>query len=487
MLAGAGSFSTTREFNPSHAFRRRRFFRSRNNKVGIDVGPSAHTTRNPNRHVPRHMGSVQAFHHPIKDSFSREQKTLKRKLRKGNSKEGDKDKGDEEVGIKIAVKCGDGKWSIPTSIPDAGTTYGIIQVLASRWPELTKAQRLVTETPPSAGIKAQRSTQMSHGSQQDVLFKPGCLDSDLFELCYSVADVPGEWGEFSRCMEVSPRFLIRNDSKKQSIKVKQTGAPESSALTLRPGEALPFFWTDFRLPRLVSVLPVADGDFYKWSGGFDLCNLGMTPVRIRNEKGLGMTGGTTVSSSSIRALVEVRQGTGGFGVNVSLREEESNGDGSLFRIENLTSFPIWLAQDGVLANPNTTIRDQQRAGIKRTTGELRSQSIDDVARIDGDLVPPNSRSTFALDVPYMQGKYANRKEATMSELLHVRVALAPLSSRAGVETVKVIGLTTVGGTIRLNPSKLPLTLSDEGNEKLQSIRILGVVATDGPTRVLKFW
>jgi hypothetical protein len=482
LLAGAGSFSTTREFNPSHAFRRRRFFRTRNNQVQMDGTSSAHTTRNPNKQVQRHMGSVQAFHHPIKDSFSREHKNLKRKLRKAVSKDDDKDKGDEEIGMKIAVKCGDGKWSMPTSIPDAGTCYGIIQILASRWPDLTKARRLATEASPRK--IALRSPQTSLGFQQDVFFKSGCLDSDLFELCYSVTDLPGEWGEFSRCMEVSPRFLIRNDSKKLPIKLKQTGTPEWSALTLLPGEAVPFFWTDFRLPRLVSVLPVGDGDFFKWSGGLDLSNLGMTPVRIRNEQALSSTVDSTMS---IRALVEVRQGTGGFGVNVSLREEESNGDGSLFRIENLTDFPIWLAQDGVLANPNASFRDQQRPGSQRAAGELHLQSIDDVAKIDGDLIPPNSRSTFALDVPYMQGKYSTRKEATMSELLHVRVALAPLSSRPGVETVKVIGLTTVGDTIRLNPSKLPLTLSDQGNEMLQSIRILGVVATDGPTRVLKFW
>jgi SHR-binding domain of vacuolar-sorting associated protein 13 len=422
------------------------------------------------------MGGVQAFHHPIKDSFSREQRNLKRKQKK--AKDNDKDRGDEDFQTRIAIKCGDGKWSFPTVIPDSGTSYGVIQLLSSRWPELTKSHGNVSETGASPSSKVQRNLLKLRDTEQDFVFKPGCLSADLFDLCYSVSDVPGEWGEFSRCLEVSPRFLIRNDSIKHPIKVKQTGAPESTSLALQPGEAIPFYWADFRLPRLVSVLPVAEGGVYKWSGGFDLCNLGMTPVRIRNDKAAN-------EISSIRALVEVRPGTGGFGINVSFREEESNGDGSLFRIENLTPFPIWLAQDGVLANPNTSIRDQRgRAG---RDGEDASPSPDDVARIDGDLVPPQNKSTFALDVPYMQGKYLNRKEATMSELLHVRVALAPLSSRAGIETVKVIGLTTVGDMIRLNPSRLPLSLTDEAKEQLQLIRILGVVATDGPTRVLKFW
>lgn len=480
MLAGAGSFSSTREFNPCHAFRRRRFFRSRNNDVHANFIANAPGTQNNNMHE-RHMGGIQVFHQPIKDSFSREQKNLKRKQRKGVSKDHDKDQGDDDIQMKIAIKCGDGKWSLPTSIPDAGTCFGVFQVLSSRWPELTKMHGKNSETATKGTLRIQTSPLRRQLPDQDFVFKSGCLGTDVHELCYSVSDVAGEWGEFSRCMEVSPRFLIRNDSTKQPIKVKQTGAPESTSLTLQPGEASPFYWADFRLPKLASVLPLDESDTYKWSGGFDLCNLGMTPVRIRNERiGEELSGNMIMS---IRALVEVRPRSGGFGVNVSFREEEPNGDGSLFRIENLTAFPIWFAQDGVLANPNTLIRDRRaRAGREGDN----SQS-DDAARIDGDLLPPYGRSTFALDVPYMQGKYAHRNEATMSELLHVRVAVAPLSSRAGIETVKVIGLTTVGDTIRLNPSKLPLTLSEEGNEKFQMIRILGVVATDGPTRVLRFW
>ena len=235
-----------------------------------------------------------------------------------------------------------------------------------------------------------------------------------------------------------------------------------------PGEASPFFWADFRLPRLVSVRPaeVLHGGTisYKWSGGFDLSSLGMTPVRIRNENQSTATG-----VMSIRSLVEVRPGTGGMGMNVSLREENASGEGSLFRIENLTPFPIWLEQDGMLANPTS------------------SGHNDGAPSIDGDLVGPHSKMTFALDIPYRQGKYSSRKEASLSELLQVRVALAPLSSRAGVEMVKVMGLTIVGESLRMNPSRLPLGLTPEGWQALRPMRVLGVVASDGPTRVLRFW
>ena len=86
-----------------------------------------------------------------------------------------------------------------------------------------------------------------------------------------------------------------------------------------------------------------------------------------------------------------------------------------------------------------------------------------------------------------EGKYADRKEASISDLMTLRVALAPLSSRAGVETVKSIRLTTVGASLRLNASKLVGTFLPGSREILQQMRVLGVVTTDGPTRVLRFW
>merc|ERR1719162_2624931 len=57
----------------------------------------------------------------------------------------------------------------------------------------------------------------------------------------------------------------------------------------------------------------------------------------------------------VRALIEIKSGTGSTGIIVSFKEELPNGEDSLYRIENHTPFPIWIAQDGVLANPSHNI------------------------------------------------------------------------------------------------------------------------------------
>ena len=59
----------------------------------------------------------------------------------------------------------------------------------------------------------------------------------------------------------------------------------------------------------------------RWSGGFD-----------------------------IKAVVEIRPNS--LGVNVALEEEQLEGIGAMFRVENKSPFPIWIGQDGVLANPS---------------------------------------------------------------------------------------------------------------------------------------
>jgi hypothetical protein len=416
----------------------------------------------------------------VNDAFSREHKKLQKKSRKLHPPDSFNEKSDGGNATKIAIKCGDGKWSTPIKIPDGGTSYGVVKVVASRWPYLTNKNR--NNSPMNTTVK--KMSRSPDDAPGNFVFKPACLNPDLFELCYSIADVEGEWGEFSRTMEVSPRFIVRNDSKSICMKVKQAGSPDSTCLRLMPGVASPFYWSDFRLPKLVSVMPLhefdADQNIYRWSGGFDLCNLGMTPIRIRNEAVAKDVDGSKLITS-IRSLVEVRPKTGGTGINVSFREESDDGEGSLFRIENLTPFPIWLAQDGVLANPTASIRQGTSPTNTLTT------AIDCYSQIDGDLLRPNAKTTFALDIPYRQGKYSHRKEATLSELLQVRVALAPLSSRTGIEMVKMIGLTTVGESVRLNPCSLPLILPETVREKLRNIRVLGVVASDGPTRVLRFW
>lgn len=172
----------------------------------------------------------------------------------------------------------------------------------------------------------------------------------------------------------------------------------------------------------------------------------------------------SVSIQSVRVECGVRAMSGGTGIKITLQEENSRGNGSLFRIDNDTTFPIWSTQDGKLALPS-------KEGGSRADKE-------------GDLLLPTESSAFSLDVPFRQGKYSHRKAASRSELLRVRLALSPLSSRAGVETTKVVSLTQVGELVRLNPSKLHF-LPQDLRDRLSGLRLLCVVVNDGPTRVLK--
>jgi hypothetical protein len=344
-------------------------------------------------------------------------------------------------------------------IPLTGPAEGVIRVFSSRWPTVTKRM----EGTPKKPTKKEETT----------------LTPQLYEVCYSIVDLPGDWGEFSRLVSVSPRFLIKNISSAVIFEVKQTGVPDTEVLEIRPGEVVPFYWADFRLPELVSVRPLcSEGKTYRWSGGFDICTLGTIPLRIRTILSVHDN-----EVFSVEALVEIRPGSSG--INVSLKEEDSQGIGALYRVENRSPFPIWITQDGVLANPLTSsgASSLEESQARRHFDQVHNLS-DKPPMIDGDIVLPNHQKAFGLDVPFRQGKYATRKAASLEELLRVRVGLAPLSTRDGIETTKVLFFTTVGASIRLNISKLrPLSSL---SSRLANIRVLGVVTTDGPTRVLRF-
>lgn len=103
-----------------------------------------------------------------------------------------------------------------------------------------------------------------------------------------------------------------------------------------------------------------------------------------------------------------------------------------------------------------------------------------------DLVSPMQHLSFGLDVPFRQGKYAGRSAASLEELLRIRVGLAPLTTRDGVESTKVIGLSYVGENIHLKPCMLRSYLEEDTRAEISCIRVRGLVCTDGPTRVLKF-
>jgi hypothetical protein len=128
------------------------------------------------------------------------------------------------------------------------------------------------------------------------------------------------------------------------------------------------------LPELVCIRPVLNNgkrpwahvgfcdawdftNYFKWSGGIDLCDLRMLSIRIRKNplpsELFPVAQSRTAADAdrndakrhdmclrTVRAHVEIRPGTGGTGIPFSLKDEDFRGEGSLFRIENLTPFPF---------------------------------------------------------------------------------------------------------------------------------------------------
>jgi hypothetical protein len=475
-------FNGNRIFSAGHPFRRRRWLR----RWAADSFSE--------EKLPKKLyGEINAFHQPVVDSFSKAQLRAARRAathQKGNSEASARNLGEEEYSkkdaVQISIKSGDGDWCSPANIPPTGSAHGVLRVPASRWAVITKTS---WATAKELRDPSESSVGSSEAHSQKIWFGKANLSPELYELCYDVQDLAGDWGDFSRLLDVTPRFLLQNDSEKHPIEVKQSGASTDAAIVVAPGAVAPFHWADFRLPELLSVRPYSERGDYRWSGGFDISRLGMTPIRVRRSN-RSEDGYNTSITKSVRALVEIRPGSGGSGMKVSFREEEPKGDGALFRIENHSPFPIWLTQDGVLANPSTKVvlRLEMPTSLAICeNGSLHSTSwSDERAEIDGDLIRPNSQTAYALDIPFRQGKYSHRNVATMEELLRVRIGLAPLSSRDGIETTKVIGLTQVGERIRLNITKIGTIAASGITRKISSVRVMGIVATDGPTRVLKF-
>ena len=98
----------------------------------------------------------------------------------------------------------------------------------------------MTSQLPAEGVVygAIRAASKPVGSRGD-----GKGDStEVFELCYSLQPMEGEWGELSRLMIVSSRFMVRNDSSVFTFEVKQVGCPDSTCRVIPPGFNLPFHW-----------------------------------------------------------------------------------------------------------------------------------------------------------------------------------------------------------------------------------------------------
>ena len=398
-------FSPQREFYPSHRYRRRRWTRTRK---GLPRGAL--------------LNGVDTFFQPVPPS----KETMQR------------EKSRRQTGIQVAVQVGGGKWSSTAVLPSQGTVYGVLRALKARWPEAPISKNEIGN--------------------------PGMFQR--CELCYTISPLDGDWGLLTRSMLVTSRFLLRNDSMLLVFEVKQAGADDSTSVKISPGETAPFHWGDFRLPELVSIRPVTNVQgrcIYNWSGGFDPLTIGPVPIRTRviGDFKRQLRESEMSFIYAVKVDVEIRPKSGGTGINLSFKEENTTGDGALYRIENFSPFPIWVCQDDVLVNPLCVGGDDDQ----------------------GDYLGPSQSLAFALDVPYKQGKYSHRKAASMDILLRARLALAPLSSRAGIETTKVVSLTTPGGRVRLNPSKLTM-LDASLRSSLQHVRVIGVIHNDGPTRVL---
>jgi hypothetical protein len=188
------NFVGTRTFNVTHRFRRRRWFRKRSG------------FRNTEMHVP----GVHGYYQPrrdVSDSNTKERKS-------------------SFTNAKIGIQVNGGRWAITSDIPNfSGRIYGAIRARASRWPEQ-----------PLLETKVQ----------------PVSYSTSVFELCYAIFPLEGPWGELSRSLTITSRFLLINHSKTISFEVKQMGSSDTSSVEIPPGDALPFHWADFRRPELLS-------------------------------------------------------------------------------------------------------------------------------------------------------------------------------------------------------------------------------------------
>ena len=516
-----GTLLSKRRLNPYHRYRRRRWFRRRVQKRNYQRKNEYHIGtdhRSVNdRYSPEEL---VMFHHPVLHNASENVKWNEMDesdLRDLAKRFVDTSKASPcQLPIRICIRCGDGRWSVPIVIPPSGIGHGIIRLYSSRWRCLLEQntdslkQNLIFQ-----GLKSKSSHDLQSYHNQnppDPKFAKGWLNPGAYDLSYRISNLNGPWGEVSRLLIISSRFLVQNDSKYYDFDIKQVGAPLSSIIRVGVGEVFPFYWTDIRLPELVCVRPVPTysctskshkevekENMYVWSGGFDLNSIGMISLRVRYLEEANSANKEKLLRT-VRAHVEIRKGTDGTGITLSLREEAPSGKGSLFRIENFSPFPFWIAQDGVLSNPKSRMQAQFQDNTSASTklhadgyaqneairiGESVESDFSVSEMKDGEMIAPMDCVAFGLDVPFRQGKYAHRSASSMAELLMLRISLAPLSSREGVESTKVINLTKVGDNVRLNPTKLTYMLEDDIITGMLGVRILAVVCADGPTRVVR--
>ncbi len=193
-FADLNDFVGTRTFNVTHRFRRRRWFRKRSG------------FRNTEMHVP----GVHGYYQP------------RRNLSDVTTKEGKSNFTNAKLGIQV----NGGRWALTSDIPNiSGRIFGAMRARASRWPEQTLVESKV---------------------------QPVSCSSSVFELCYAIHPLEGPWGELSKSLTITSRFLLINQSKSIRFEVKQMGSSDTSSVEIPPGDALPFHWADSRRPELLS-------------------------------------------------------------------------------------------------------------------------------------------------------------------------------------------------------------------------------------------
>ena len=241
LVGGIGkTFMGRRVFDPFHSFRRRRWFRRRQ-KVFSD-----RESRIEQSHLSCLESNEEAsddsviFHQPVIDASSRAHKEAARNALGGqydrNRKRGLLDVATacaDDGSIQINIKCGDGQWSAPALIPPSGSGDGVLRVLATRWPQVTKMS-----SPGDVDRDGYDKDAMpfddssSRGSKSTVKSKysVGCLCPESYDLCYNISVLGGLWGEFSRLLMISARYFVRNDSQKYIILIKQVGKSHVSCI-----------------------------------------------------------------------------------------------------------------------------------------------------------------------------------------------------------------------------------------------------------------
>lgn len=186
-------FSGTRVFSASHRFRRRRWYRKRSG----------------DRTTEAHASGVHGYYQPRRDA-------------KSSTKEEKSSLSNARIGIQV----NGGRWAITSDLPNiSGRIYGAIRARTSRWPELTLLEKQLPQV---------------------------SFSTSVFELCYAISPLEGPWGELSRSLIVTSRFLLSNNSKYTSFEVKQMGSSDNSSIKILPGKSLPFHWADCRRPELLS-------------------------------------------------------------------------------------------------------------------------------------------------------------------------------------------------------------------------------------------